>query len=334
VGPVVLAVDVGGTTTAAGLVTEAGDVLADEAAPTHGQDTVGRTMERLIEALLRRAAAQRLPVLGLGVGIAGIVDPATGAVGEAHHVADLTGQRLADRLRERFGLPATVDNDVNALALGEHRFGLGRGARSLVVLAAGTGFGAGIVVEGRLVRGAHGFGGELGHVPVKFDGGPCWCGGRGCLALYASGRGIAEAARARVAAVAGAPLLRAAGGDAMAIDAPAVFAAAAAGDALAAAVVDEACRALGAMIAIVVNGLNPEVIVVTGGVAAPFARLEAAVLSAAAGHAFAAALAGTRVTIAPGDKRSSMRGAAALALEAGAGRWRDRPPLSPEGPAA
>src|SRR3989442_9387138 len=144
-------------------------------------------------------------------------------------------------------------------------FGAGRRVRSLVVLAAGTGFGAGIVLEGRLVRGAVGFGGELGHAPVRFDGPRCWCGGRGCLALYASGRGIVDSARARVAGHAQAPLLKAAGGDPMGITAPGVFHAAAEGDSVAASVVDEACQALGAMIGTAVNGLNPEIIIVTGG---------------------------------------------------------------------
>src|SRR5207244_1973632 len=149
---------------------------------------------------------------------------------------------------ERFGLPTFVDNDVNALALAEWTFGAGHGVRSLVVLALGTGLGAGIVLDGRLVRGAEGFGGELGHSPVKFDGRPCWCGGRGCLAVYASGRGIAEAARARVAGRAGEALLTAAGGDPARITAPLVFRAAAHGDPTATGIVEEACLALGAMI--------------------------------------------------------------------------------------
>src|SRR5207245_10132307 len=102
-------------------------------------------------------------------------------------------------------------------------FGAGRGTRSLVVLAPGTGFGAGIGLEGRPVRGAAGFGGELGHVPVKFDGPRCWCGLRGCLAFYASGRGIADIARSRVGGGARTTLLEAAGGDAAAITAALVF---------------------------------------------------------------------------------------------------------------
>lgn len=323
---VLLGVDVGGTTIAAGLVSPGGDVLAEERAPTHRgvAGTAVETTEALIASVRRAAAGRGLGVLGIGVGVPGIVDPATGAVGpEALNVPELADLDVAGRLRARFPLPVFVDNDVNALALAEWRFGAGRGARSLVVLAAGTGLGAGIVLDGRLVRGARGFGGELGHVPVKFDGGPCWCGGRGCLALYASGRGIAEAARARVAGEPDAPLLRAAGGDPRAILAPLVFRLAAEGEPAAAALVGEACQALGAMIGIVVNGLNPEVIVVTGGVAGSLQPLEKRILRAAGEYALRRALAGTRIVIVPADKRVSMRGAAALALyelERAAGR--------------
>src|SRR5213594_4316226 len=167
------------------------------------------------------AARRMRSIDAIGVGVPGPVDVARGRVGEpVIHVPELAGRPLADELTAEFGRPAFVDNDVNALALGEWMFGAGRGARSLVVLAAGTGFGAGVVLEGRLVRGAVGFGGELGHAPVRFDGPLCWCGGRGCLAAYASGRGIAEAARERVAG--GDPrgtLLRQAGGDPLAITA-------------------------------------------------------------------------------------------------------------------
>lgn len=312
-----LGVDVGGTTTAAGLIATDGEVLEDERAATHraGPGTAFRTIVELIEALQRRAEARGLALLGIGVGVPGVVDAATGRIGdEAPHVPDLRNQPLGPVLAARFGLPAFVDNDVNALALGEYTFGVGRGARSLVVLAPGTGFGSGIVIEGRLVRGARSFGGEFGHAPVNFDGPRCWCGGRGCLAVYASGRGIAEAARARAATEPGAPLLAAAGGDPARITAPLVFEAAAAGDPLAAGLVEEACRALGAMIGIIVNGLNPEVIVITGGVAAALVPLAEKILEAASQYAFARALGATRVSVVPGDKRVTTRGAAALVL--------------------
>jgi glucokinase len=277
-------------------------VLETEIAPTHGQGptSVGRTIVALLDRVLARAAARNVAVAAVGIGVPGTVDPTTGVIGESHHTPELNGQPLGRTLGERLGIPTFVDNDVNALALGEWMFGLGRRARSLVVLAAGTGLGAGIVLDGRLVRGAGGYAGEFGHAPVKFDGRPCWCGGRGCLAVYASGRGIAEAAGGQAAAL--------------------VFQAAAGGDARAAAIVDEACAALGAMLGTLVNGLNPEVLVVTGGVAAAFAARETSVLKAAAHHALAPALARTRIAIVPGDKGTSVRGAAALAFyETGTG---------------
>jgi glucokinase len=321
VSDVIIAVDVGGTTIAAGLVTPAGEVLADErVAMRNAAGGTIPTIERLIETLVRRAGDRR--VRGIGVGVPGPVDPVTGRISEhVPHAPDLADQPLAAALAARFGRPAYVDNDVNALALAEWRFGAGRGVRSLVVLAPGTGFGCGILLEDRLVRGMNGFGGEFGHTPVKFDGPRCWCGGRGCLAIYASGRGIAEAARARVAGHASAPLLAAAGGDPNAITAELVFGAAAGGDSVAAAVVDEACQALGAMLGTIVNGLNPEAIVVTGGVAVSLVPIEKRILSAAGEYALARALVATRVTFVAADKRTTMRGAAALVLyeeEAGA----------------
>ena len=299
----VLAVDVGGTTTSAGVVTDAGEVLYERQTPTHapGRRSALTTIETLLDAV--RTDATELTIAGIGVGVPAIVDAAAGVIGEeAHNVPELAGVALARTLTEKFGLPAFVDNDVNALALAECRFGVGRGARSLVVLAAGTGFGSGIVIDGRLVRGAHGFGAELGHAPVKFDGRACWCGGRGCLAVYASGRGIAEAARERAPSLSGQ------------IDAALVFTLAAEGEPWAAAIVHEAVEALGAMVGIVINGLDPDVVVITGGVAASLALLEKRVLAATASFAFRRALAATRICIVPGDKRSSMRGAAALAF--------------------
>ena len=311
---ILIAVDVGGTTISGGLVTPAGEVLSATSAPTRaGSGTTIATIERLIGELRQLAGAR--VVRGVGVGVPGPVDTVAGRIAEpVPHAPDLAGQPLAALLRARFELPVYVDNDVNALALGEWRFGAARGTRSLVVLAPGTGFGSALVLDGRLVRGTVGFGGEFGHTPVKFDGPRCFCGLRGCLALYASGRGIADAARERVAGLASAPLLDAAGGDPDAITAAHVFRLAAGGDPTAGAIVDTACRALGAMLGTIVNGLNPEVIVITGGVVESLALLEKRILAAAAEHAFPQPLAATRISMVVADKRTTMRGAAALVL--------------------
>jgi glucokinase len=312
-----MGVDVGGTTTAAGAVTTEGDVVLEESVPTH-RDGPGRAVSVIEELIERvRLGAKRLghDIRGIGVGVPGPVDTVARRISEhVPHVPELAGLALAELLERRFELPVFVDNDVNALALAEWRFGVGRGARSLVLLAPGTGFGAGIVLEGRLVRGAGGFAGELGHTPIKFDGPRCFCGGRGCGALYASGRGITDTARARVAGQAEAPLLIAAAGDPMNITATLVFEVAAAGDPLAQAIVEEALQALGAVVGMVVNGLNPEVVVITGGIMSSLAPLQTRILEAAGEYALSQALARTRVAIVPGDKRVTMRGAAALVL--------------------
>jgi glucokinase len=312
---VIIGVDVGGTTTAVGLVTRDGDVIADASAPTRAssRDPVD-TIVTLIGEVTEKAGLAARSIAAVGVGVPGPVDAERGIVGEpVTHIPALAGRALAAELGGRVGVPVAVDNDVNALALGEATLGTGRGARSLVVLSVGTGIGAGIVLEGRLVRSAAGFGGELGHTPVKFDGPLCWCGLRGCLAFYASGRGIADLARARVGE-SPTMLSKAAGGDPSAITAPLVFRAAEEGDRLAGAIVDDACRALGAMLGTIVNGLNPEVLVITGGVVESLVKLEATILRASREYAFPQALAATRIEIVPGSKRSSVRGAAALAL--------------------
>lgn len=215
-------------------------------------------------------------------------------------------------MADRFGVPAIIDNDVNALALAEWLFVERQAVESLVVLALGTGAGAGIVLEGRLVRGAAGYGAELGHTPVNFHGPACWCGGRGCLAVYASGRGIAESARARIKDQPDSMLVTEAALDRSRISPPLVFRCADRGDPVASAIVGEAVQALGAMIGIVVNGLNPEVLVITGGVATSLVPLEAKLRRAAGEYAFATALARTRIRIDPGDKRLTVRGGAAL----------------------
>jgi len=198
---------------------------------------------------------------------------------------------------ERAGVPVFVDNDVNVLALGEWMFGAGRGARSLVMLALGTGVGGGILVEGRLFRGHGGFGGELGHVPIKFDGRPCICGGRGCLKAYVAGTDIALEGSRRLGRE---------------LSAPEVFRLASAGDPIAGEVVAEVCQALGAGLAVIVNGLNPERLLVAGGVAESLKPLDREIRCWAARHAFARALETTRIEILALDKSATVRGGAAL----------------------
>jgi glucokinase len=326
---VLIGVDVGSTTVAGGLVTPQGEVLsAIEAETKLGSGTVVATILDIVTALAGEAASRELSVEAVGVGVPGLMDKERGVlVASAGSIlADLHGVSLVERIAAKTGLPTFVDNDGNALALGEWMFGAGRGASSCVVIAIGTAVGAGIIVDGRLVRGAAGYAGELGHISIDFDGPPCRCGGRGCLSLYLGGAFLAAEARRRLVREPS-TMLALAGGDLAAVTAETVFMAAAQRDGLAGAMVDRACRALGAGLALVVNGLNPEVIVVTGGVVKSLLPLRDEITRRTQEYALAEVLAGTAIHLVPGEKRQTVRGGAALALHEGvrgaAGR-RDR----------
>ena len=298
-GGVLVGLDVGGTSMAAGLVTPEGRIL------THRRRDTPPPGGGAVEAILALAAetvddarARGAPIIGVGAGLPGAVDAAAGAVtGEAHNVPDLGGVAVARLLAERVDAPAFVDNDVNALALGEWLWGAGRGTRSLVLLALGTGVGGGVIVEDRLVRGAGGFGGELGHVPVQMDGRACVCGARGCLKAYVAGPDLAAEGTRRLG---------------RAVTAAEVFALASQGDRDAEGVLDEALEALAAGLAIVVNGLNPERLLLAGSIARAFASREAELRARLARRAYSGALATTRIAFLELDKQTTVRGGAAL----------------------
>jgi glucokinase len=299
-GDAAIGVDVGGTTTAAGLVDETGRVLAHVQAPTRAPAGRGPldTLVELVATLERVARERGLGIAGAGLGIPGTVDAERGVVGaDIHYAPELAGAPLAALIGDRLRRPVFVDNDVNALALGEWMWGAGQGARSLVVLAIGTGVGGGIVLDGRLHRGEAGFGGELGHVPIDFDGRPCICGGRGCLKTYVSGTDIAIEGRRRL------------GRDVTAAE---VFELAAAGDGRARAIVDGVCEALGAGLSVIVNGLNPERLLLVGSVAKSLKPIEGRVRAGLERYAFARALEATRIEILAMDKDATVRGGAAL----------------------
>jgi glucokinase len=313
---VLIGVDVGCTTLSGGLITPDGVVLSTIQAPTNlGAGTVVDTILNIVADLHAEAQARGLALEAVGVGVPGLVDAERGVLlhSAGSHVADLHRVPLVEAISAKTGVPTFVDNDVNALALGEWVFGLARGTTSCVVLAIGSALGAGLVVDGRLVRGKSGFAGELGHIPIAFEGPPCHCGGRGCLALYIGGEYLAAEARRRIEREPSS-LLALAGDDIGAITAELIFVAAAAGDPLGRAMVDRACRALGAGIAIVVNGLNPDLVIVTGGVVKSLLPLRDQIMRRVGEYTLADALAGTPIHFVPGHKSETVRGGAALVL--------------------
>ena len=310
----VVGVDVGASTISAGLVGSDGTVLATSQAPTQGDRAVVDTIFALIDRALSSAADRGLRVAGIGVGLPGLVDVEKGFMRSIPFgwLSELGDVPLAALIQERSGHAVFVDNDVNALTLAEWMFGLGRGAASLVTLAIGTGMGAGLILDGRLIRGHDHSAGEIGHMSVSLTGPVCVCGSVGCLATYVAGGMMADRARERLAAYPSSALLTRTRGDRERIGAPLLFEEAAAGDPLARVVIDEACEALAMGIGALVSLLNPEIIVITGGVATSLAPLQDDILRRVRRRALAAALDATTVRVVPADKRGTVRGGAAL----------------------
>ena len=291
-----IGVDVGATTISGGLVTPAGDVLHSLETPTREvrSGAVTRRLLELVAALVTCAQAEGVSVDGVGIGLAGAVDPARRTMlpflGNA--LPELVHVSLEEEIRRVTTVPVFVDNDANALALAEWMFGVARGAHSLVLFAIGTHVGGGVIVGDALVRGCRGYAGELHGLPIDFQGPSGPAGMRGCLGDYVGGHAMAAEARRQAQTGAGAMLLERAGGDASRITSALVFEAAAAGEPAATVIVDRACDALAAGLGMVVGGLNPEVIVVTGGVARSLVTLEGDLRRRADAYCLPRALAG------------------------------------------
>ena len=253
-------IDVGGTKINALRVARDGEILDRKDARTPADDP-----EATLATMIDLADAMRTDdVLAVGVGAAGLVDVRDGVLRFAPNLA-WRELPIAARMRRTLGLPVQVDNDANVAAYAEYRFGAGRGYRHLLLVTVGTGIGGGIVDNGRLFRGAHGFASEIGHIIVDPDGPRCGCGNRGCWEQVAAGRAIGRLGREVARRHPGSILAGTAGGDADRITGADVTEAARGGDVPARAVLAEVGRRLGEGIAGLVNVLDPQIVVVGGG---------------------------------------------------------------------
>jgi len=262
-----IGIDLGGTKVAGVLIDRNGHIVARErtsSLPERGADSVAETVALMVRAL---AAAAPSAVGGVGIGVAGQVDSTTGTVSNAPNLR-WHNFPLGQVIRETTGHRVAVLNDVQAATFGEWSYGAARGATEAVCMFIGTGVGGGIISNGQLFRGKSGAAGELGHTVVSLHGPGCRCGGRGCLEAYAGGWAIARRGFDVVSArpLAGRALVEAAGGDATAITATALANAAMGGDPLARTLVREIEDALVAGLGSITNALNPEMIILGGGV--------------------------------------------------------------------
>ncbi|OIQ61583.1 glucokinase [Moorella thermoacetica] len=265
----VAGVDLGGTNIAAILMDATGRTRGWMTWPTEASGGPDRVIERII-ALIKFTMEQNgiteQQLLGIGLGVPGLVNSQEG---KSVFSPNLPGWRdipVAEMVGRGCGVPVIIDNDVRMAAWGEKLLGAGRGWEDVICLTLGTGIGSGIFIQGKMFKGRDESAGEIGHVTVEKDGPRCNCGNFGCLEMYASGRGIARQARETLEQGGSSLLLELAGGDASSITAATVCRAAIQGDPLARQVMEKTALYLGIALAGLANILNPQRIVLGGGV--------------------------------------------------------------------
>ncbi len=306
----VIGADVGGTAVKYAAVDDAGSVRIEGEIPTDAA-SAHATLAALADAVATRLGDDWPRVRAVGLACAGIVDPAAGTLGRAPNLLGWENSDLAGAVADTWdGRPCALVNDVNGALVGEWRFGAGRGLDDLVMLALGTGVGGGIVVHGQLVVGNRCGAAELGHMILDPDGPPCGCGNRGCLEAYAGARGLVAEARRR--ADADPALADLCAGD----PTPESLAALAAdGNAAALSLFRDAGRMLGLAVGNLVNALDPDVVIIGGGVARAGDLLLGPCRETAPGVVLGERSRAVPIVAAALGNRAAAMGAAALARE-------------------
>lgn len=263
---IVIGVDLGGTTTAAGLVDQQLQVIdaVEQATATASQQELLQSLVGIIADLSSRS---KLPVAAVGFGIPSMIDRSSGRAVMSVNIP-LEDLDFVAFMEQKTGLPVYIDNDANVAALAEHRAGAGRGCRDMVMITVGTGIGGGIIIDNKVYRGSTGSAAELGHMVIEASGPRCQgsCENNGCFETMASGTALERYAREAAAADPGSALAAAAAAG-KSLDGLLVAGLAESGDEAAAAVMARVGFYLGVGITSLVNIFNPEVLVVGGGVA-------------------------------------------------------------------
>ena len=262
-------VDLGGTNTKIGILNREGDILKSRIIKTLSAEGVDNTLERIwktIQELAQELDINIKNIKGIGLGIPGpVLEQSIVAF-----FANFPWERninIKEKLEKLTGIETKLDNDANIIALGEAKYGAAKGSKSSVTVALGTGIGGGIYIDGKLVSGAKGAGGEVGHMKIVKDGKLCGCGQRGCFEAYVSATGLIREAVSRLTVNKQNLLYKMIDGDLMRLEAKDIFDAAREGDAFSLDLVDYEAEYLALGIANILNIINPEVVVLGGGVA-------------------------------------------------------------------
>ena len=314
----VLAFDLGGTKFAFGVVAENGEVLGSDKIETLAKQGPDQAIQRVnvaAQSLLPKLNIKPTELIGIGIASPGPLDIAKGCVDGSPNLPGWSGYSIEQGLSSFFNLPARIDNDANAAALGEYKFGAGKNKKNMVYITVSTGIGGGVIVDGRLMRGANGNAAELGHLTLNINGPACPCGANGCFEMYASGTAIARRTREAIQAGAQSQIIDLAG-RAEAITTHHILTALQKNDALAQKIWNETTEYLGRGLAVVINTFNPELIVVGGGVTAAGDLLFTPVREKALRYAFPRLAAVCSIVPAGLGSNVGVVGAAACAFEA------------------
>jgi glucokinase len=314
-----LGIDLGGTKIIAGLADREGRIFARQHRETQASEGPTAVLHRLTGAatqLLTAENVDRGQVAAIGVAAPGPIDARSGVVTAPPNLPGWIDVPLGQLIQNELGLPTFLENDGNAAALAEHRFGAGRGADHMIYVTASTGIGGGLILNGCLYSGATGAAAEVGHMTILPQGPLCGCGNRGCLEALASGTAIAREARERVARGAPTVITELAEGSLDRITAKLVAQAANQGDVEAEAILNEAMTYLGLGMANLVNLFNPQLIVIGGGLTKMGERLFGPVRRIIDLRAFPTSAAAVEVSRARLGDDVGLLGAAAVAMGA------------------
>lgn len=295
-------IDLGGTNIKYGLVDRHARIIHNNSTPTgSGRQVILKQFAAIASELEQIAAEARCEVFTIGVGSPGIVDTAKGkVVGGSPNVSGWRGTDIKKSLEKASGLEVCVDNDANVMALAEHRFGAGKGKASGLYITVGTGLGSGIILNNAIWRGAWFAGAELGHSIINFDGVPCQCGKRGCLEMYVNAASFGQYYEGKVPAGGGSKF---------------IFDLAKRGDKSAVAAIKKSAEYLAIGLGSALEVLNPEIVVIGGGVASGGEIYFGTIRRSISKYASQASIKGVRIVPAQLGNDAGMIGAALLPLE-------------------
>lgn len=310
-----MGVDLGGTTTKLAIISKYGEIFHKWEIPTDISENgkyITTNIAKTIDEKLEELGMVKSQLLGIGMGAPGPVDGSNGSIYEAINLG-WVDYPLKDLLEVETSLPAVVENDANLAALGEMWKGAGNGAKDLIAVTLGTGVGGGVISNGMLVQGASGAAGEIGHITVVPEGGaPCNCGKSGCLETVASATGIVRLANEALSTDDGHSILQQKINAGEPLSSRLLFACAAEGDLLSNEVINKVSFYLGMALSHTANALNPEKIVIGGGVSRAGEQLAAPVREAFERFAFKRVSKSTSISIATLGNDAGVIGAAWL----------------------